>query len=297
MKGRGVNKGIVIIIVIAAFLLTISLSQIIFEQTISFSPSQPTQVNVNVGNARPTITNLQAIPNVNLNPAPSTTNVLVTFTARDANGANDLVDATASAQFSNTGEPTRTGTCSLQSTAGKEKTYQCSVSMSYFDKSGTWTATVNVADTKSATAQSSSTLTVNLLRDISINPAIINFPSVAPGDVNIIPTDITIITNKGNCEAPPGAILATAYDLIGETDSTQNLPAANFRIAGSSQADVCGQGNPLTHSSPTTVTTSALSRGSAGNTESLSYCLTSVPEVSSQLYSATGGSSWIIAIN
>ena len=296
-KKRGVNKEVVIIIVVAAFLLTFSLSQIIFNKNVNLAPSQPTQVKVQVGNAAPTITNLQAIPNVNLNPAPSTTSVLVTFTASDANGANDLVDATASAQFTNTGEPTRAGTCSLQSTAGKEKTYQCSVSMSYFDKSGTWTATVNVADTKSATAQSSSTLTVNLLRDISINPVLINFPSVAPGNTNVIPTDKTTITNNGNFEAPPGAILAIAYSLVGETNPAQIIPAGNFRIAGSSQINVCGLGSTLTPSFPTPITTSALSRGSTGNTETLSYCLTSVPDISSQVYSAIGGSSWIITIS
>ncbi|MBI2628906.1 hypothetical protein HYW74_02395 [Candidatus Pacearchaeota archaeon] len=296
-RKKKLNKFLILAIIILAVILIYAFSYAINNQNIGLSPSQPTQVKINVGNAQPTITNLQAIPNVNLNPSPSTTSVLVTFTARDANGANDLVDATASAQFTNTGEPTRTGTCSMQSSAGKEKTYQCSVSMNYYDKSGAWTATVSVADTKAATAQSSSTLTVNLLRDISISPAIINFPSVAPEDINILSTDNTLITNNGNFEAPPGAILATAYNLIGETDASQNIPAANFKVAGLSQPDVCGLGNSLVHASSTAITTSTLPRGAAANTETLSYCLTSVPEISSQAYSATGGSSWVIAIN
>lgn len=296
-RKRGVNKFVAIISIIAVFLLAVNFSQLIFDKNVNLSPSQPTQVKVQVGNAAPTITNLQAIPNVNLNPAPSVTSVTVTFTASDANGASDLLDSSASAQFTNTGEPTRTGTCYLQDTAGNEKTYQCAVAMNYFDKSGSWTVTVSVADTKAAAAQSSSTFTVNLLRDISISPALINFPSVAPGDTNIIPADKTTITNNGNFQAPPGAILAIAYSLSGETNPAQIIPAGNFKIAGSSQADVCGLGSSLTPSFPTPVTTSALSRGSTGNTETLSYCLTSVPQISSQVYSATGGNSWIIAIS
>ena len=250
-----------------------------------------------MGNANPTITNLQAIPNVNLNPAPSTTNVIVTFTARDANGASDLVDSSAAVQFTNPGEPTQSGTCSFLSTAGKEKTYQCTVAMNYFDKSGSWTAGVSVADTVGAIATSSTTFTVNLLRDISITPVMINFPSVAPGDSNILSTENTIITNNGNFEAPPGSISATAYNLIGETNALENIPVANFKISGSSQPNVCGLGEALTHSVPITLTTSALPRGQTGNTETIKYCLISVPEISSQFYSATGGNSWVISIN
>mgnify|MGYP001606301136 FL=1 len=296
-RKRGVNKFVAIIIVVTVFLLAVNLSQTIFNKDVNLAPSQPTQVKIQVGNSAPTITDLQAIPNVNLNPAPSTTSVTFTFTASDANGANDLVDSTASAQFTNTGEPTRTGTCSVQSTAGIEKTYQCSVAMNYFDKSGAWTVTVSVADTQATAAQSSSTFIVNLLRDISISPALINFPSVAPGQTNVLSTDKTTITNNGNFQSPPGVISATAYSLSGETNPAQIIPAANFKIAGSSQADVCGLGSSLTPSSPTAIISSALSRGSTGNTETLSYCLTSVPIISSQVYSATGGNSWIIAIS
>ena len=118
-KNRGGSKSkknlkiaaAITIIMVALFVAVSLFKQQAYD--VSLSPSQPTQVKVGVGNAAPTITNLAAIPNVNLNPSPSTTNVIVTFTARDANGANDLVDATASAQFTNAGEPTRTGTCSL----------------------------------------------------------------------------------------------------------------------------------------------------------------------------------------
>ena len=296
-RKRGKNKLIFIIIIAILILISALVIQNIFKKDIGLSPSQPTQVRVGVGNANPSITNLQAIPNVNLNPSPSTTSVSVVFTARDSNGADDLVDSSASAQFTNAGEPTRTGTCTVQSSASKEKTYQCPVSMNYFDKSGSWTVTVSAADTQSATATSSSTFTVNLLRDISINPTAINFPSVAPGQTNVLSTEQTTIINNGNFVAPPGTISALSYDLIGETNPAENIPAANFKIAKSS-VDVCGLGDSLVATAQTTLTSSTLPRGASGsNTETISYCLTSVPEISSQFYSATGGSSLVLSIN
>ncbi|MFA4953297.1 MAG: hypothetical protein WC584_03670 [Candidatus Pacearchaeota archaeon] len=295
-KKRGIKTAIAIITIIiclsiAAFFL--------FQQKdeVNLSPSQPIGVQVQIGNSAPTITNVQAIPNVNLNPSPSTTNIIFTFTARDSNGASDLVDSTASAQFINTGEPTRTGTCIFLSTAGKEKTYRCTVVMNYFDKSGSWTAGVSVADTQVAIATSSTIFTVNLLRDISLSPPLITFPSVSPGNSNVLSTQNTLITNNGNFEAPPGTISATAYDLTGETNPLEKIPAANFKIAGSLQSNTCGLGEALIHSSTIVLTTSKLSRGQTGNTETIKYCLTSVPEISSQFYSAIGGNSWIIAIN
>ncbi len=295
-KKRG--KTIVVITIVAVLaLITLLVFINNFNKDINLSPSQPTQVRVQVKNSPPTITSIQSIPNVNLNPSPSTTNVVFTFIARDSNGANELVDSSAFAQFTNTGEPTRSGTCSFQSTAQKEKAYQCTIPMNYYDKSGIWTVTVGIQDAQAASVQGSSTFTVNLLRDISITPTTINFPAAAPGDLNVRSADNTTITNNGNFQAPPGTISATAFDLTGETNSTEKIPAANFKIAGSSQSNVCGSGNSLTHASSITVTTSNLSRGATGNTEKLSYCLTTVPEISSQYYSATGGNSWVININ
>lgn len=289
---------ITVIVIVILIALAILIYNLFSSETISFSPSAPTQVKINVGNAAPSIRDIQVIPNVNLNPSPSTTAVSFTFTARDSNGANDLVDSSTTVKFNSTGEPTRTGTCSYLSGSGKEKTYQCTVNMNYYDRSGSWTANISVADNKGAIAEGSTQLTVNLLRDLSINPSIVNFPTLSPGDTNVLSTDNTLITNNGNFEATSGnAILITAYNLVGETNPSEYIPASNFRVAGSSQTDVCAQGNSLAHSASTSTPSSTLRRGASGNTETIKYCLTSIPDLSSQAYSATGGQSWVIAIN
>ena len=262
-------------------------------------PSQPTDVRVQVGNAAPTIQSISVIPAVSLSPSPSTTPVVFTFTARDSNGASDLNDATASANFNKVGESTRTATCVFQSQSGKQRTYECTVVMQYYDDAGTWNVGVSIQDQASLSASSSSTFPVNLLKDISIFPATINFPAVEPEQGNVPSSVSTTITNNGNFETPlDGDIKITSFDLLGETTPLEIIPALNFRASGSSgSATVCTTGTGLTDSTAISITAN-LPRGSSGsNTEDLTYCITSIPaDISTQFYSATGGRAWIIEI-
>ena len=269
------------------------------KEKVQLAPSQPTDVRVQVGNTAPTIQSISAISAVSLNPSPSTTSVVFTFTARDSNGASDLNDATAAANFNKLGETTRTATCVFQSQSGKQRTYECTVNMQYYDDAGTWNVEVSIDDQAGLSASSSSTFTVNLLRDISISPAIIGFPTVAQDDINVISSSPTTITNGGNFEAPSdGDIEVTSFDLEGETTPSDIIPASNLKIAGSSgSGTVCTTGDSLIDSSAVSIT-AILPRGPSGsNTESLTYCITLVPSaISTQFYSATGGRAWIIGI-
>lgn len=269
------------------------------KEKVQLAPSQPTDVRVQVGNAAPTIQSISAIPAVSLSPSPSITSVTFTFTARDKNGASDLNDAAASANFNKLGETTRTAVCSFLSQLGKEKTYQCIVDMQHYDDAGTWNVEVSINDQAGLTASSTSTFSVNLLKDISISPVTISFPAVEPEQTEVISSISTTITNNGNFEVPlDGSIKITSFDLLGETIPTEIIPASNFRASGSSEsAAVCTTGTGLIDSAAISITAN-LPRGPSGsNTESLTYCITSIPaDVSTQFYSATGGSAWIIGI-
>ena len=271
------------------------------EKNVQLAPQQPTDVRIQVGNSAPTIDTVPSINAVNLNPAPSTTSVAFTFTARDRNGAADLVDSTASASLTKTGEQARTGSCSFQSQSGQRKTYSCTVNMQYYDASGTWNAQISIQDQSGSTASdNTATFTVNLLRDISITPTIIGFPTVAQGDGNITSTSSTTITNNGNFVAPTnGNLQITAFDLKGETIPAETIPAANFRVAGpAGAATVCSTGTALIHGSTAAISSATIPRGPSGsNTADITYCIRFVPEtISTQFYSATGGSAWIIGI-
>lgn len=290
-----------ILVVFAIILLSVFLFDWFKEKVqLAPGPSQPADVRVQVRNSAPTIESISAIPAVNLNPSPSTTSVVFTFTARDKNGAADLNDATASANFNKVGESTRTATCTFQSQpSSREKVYQCTVVMQHYDDAGTWNAQVSVQDQSGLIASSSSSFTVNLLKDISINPVTISFPAVEPEEANVISSVPTEITNNGNFEAPAdGNIKITSFDLQGETNPSELIPASNFKASGSADASaVCTTGSSLTDSASTSIT-ATLPRGPSGsNTESLSFCITSVPaEIGTQFYSATGGRAWIIGI-
>lgn len=296
MKKR--DKKNLTVILIAALIIIVLGTYLIIKKDVLFSPAGITDAKVPVRNVAPTITNIQAIPNVNLNPAPAATIVQVTFSAKDPNGQASIADNTALVRFTRAGETTRTsGVCSPGIPTVDSKTFTCGVSMQYYDAAGIWNVEVSVQDSGGLTASQTTTATVNLLRDISLSPATIDFPTVDPEETNITATTQTTITNNGNFEAPPGTITITTSNLVGETDPLENIPAANFRVVGSSQTDVCGLGDALIHSSAVTLSSPDLNRLPGDRTETLSYCLTSVPILSPQLYSATGANSWIISIN
>lgn len=295
------KKEIIVSFILVALLIPLSTAGLFdwFKKNIDLAPSQPTDVRIEVGNVGPSITSISSIPAVDLNSAPSSTAVAFTFSASDPNGVSDLNDASASANFTKLGEELRSSACSFLSQTGNERTYSCSINMQYYDSAGTWTVSVSIKDQANLMGSSSSTFNVNLLRSISISPATINFPTVVQGAANIISSVNTQVTNNGNFVVPTnGGLSITANNLIGESTSTENIPASNFRAAGSSESStVCTTGDALVASTSAEITNINLPRGASGNTEDIAYCLTLVPSsISSQFYSATGGNAWTISI-
>ena len=271
-----------------------------FFKKLQKSPSQQTDITIQVGNVAPIILNVQSIPTVNLLQG-TTKDVIFNFTARDNNGVSDLNDASALAKFNKTGEPLRTGSCILVETVGSNKKYQCTVQMQYFDDNEEWSINVSIKDIAGLSGEDSTTsFTVALLKDISINPITTNFPVVDPGGTNIISSQDTEITNNGNFDAPlDGTLSVTSYNLTGLTNPSEFIPAINFNISGlSGKSTVCATGTNLSDETSVSIAGISLARGAVGNTENLTYCLTSVPIISSQSYSTTGIGSqpWVIGI-
>jgi len=292
----------ILLILIGAIIIATIVFLLLTKSDILLAPGGQTGVRVGVGNAAPQITALDTIPAVALSPAPSTTTVTFTFTARDPNGAADLDDTTAIATFTKIGETTRTDSpCTFLSQAGKSKTFECNVDMIHFDGNGVWDVTVSIDDLLAVQVTDTSTFTVNLLKDITLNPPQIDFPTVAPEQTDIQPTggQTTTVINRGNYQ---GTISVISSDLIGETNPAQSIPATSFRVTGNSEAPtVCSTGTPLIAASTQVITSSSLPKGpndGISNVEDISYCLTLVPDISSQFYSATvaGGNAWTIQI-
>jgi hypothetical protein len=242
-------------------------------------------------NQLPTINSVGPIPS--LPPLEGTIRpVIFNASVSDPDGYTDITSV--SAQFSMAGEPNRPGSCVLQSGAGNTATYSCTVNMQYYDKDGSWNVSVTATDSQSQQATNNTqTFNYQLLKAIVIISPIgsLNWPTLSQGQTNIFSNnDPTIINNTGNYN---GSILITAFDLLGQTNPTQTILASNFR-AGSTNGAECGA-TLLSHNSQVLITGSNLPRGSSATT-SIYYCLSSVPSISSQVYSASGANSWIIAV-
>ncbi len=289
MKKRGIIITIVIIVVVLIFIG----GYFYFTEEPLLSP---TDVKVKVGNAPPSIINT---PNVNIPvtlTAATTKDVVVSFTVRDANGAGDLNDVAAQVTFSLAGETDRVGGCIVASQTSKEKTYDCTVAMQYYDAPGNWVMDFYIEDLAtppiSDTATASANVVVGLLKAISFD-SVIDLGVITPGQVDSLSSNI-VLTNEGNFVAPvDGSVIINAKNLVGVTNSAENIPASGFTAADSS-GDVCGTGTTLIHNTNVNVNV-ALPRGSSaiGN---LAFCIPLVPEVSAQNYEATGGNAWSIEI-
>src|SRR3989344_912670 len=260
----------------------------------------PSDVKVRIRNAPPQITDVPAVPvAVSLTPG-TTTDIIVQFTVRDPNGADDLNDAAASATFSKSGEVDRVGSCVVNSVAGKSKTYDCTVSMQYYDAAGAWTITFYIEDLATPTPGSDSDnaaiATIGQLKAILYNTNI-DLGIITPSDVNVPLADV-VITNEGNFVVPTdGTLNVLARDLVGVTTPAESILASVF-LAGDSSGDVCTLGSALIDNSNVN-TNVAIPRGAAGsNVGSLGFCISLVPEVSAQDYEATvaGGNPWLIEI-
>lgn len=223
----------------------------------------------------------------------------------DPNGFEDI--ASVAAEFRMVGETTRIGACVLAVqdvySNGLTNRYSCTINMQYYDKDGDWEVWIEAFDTQGASdIDNLQIFTYGLLSAFVINSPAgdLNWPILNPGG-SYIPSSNTPneIENTGNSE---GQVYITAYDLIGLIVSAEKIPANNFVADIETEGAECTGGlNPETQlfdSSSIPITGSTLSRASdAGiSTEEIYYCITSVPFVSSQTYSATGGNSWMIEI-
>jgi len=244
----------------------------------------------------------------NQDPSEDTTKAIVfNFTAFDADGATELVNASAEANFSfsGTGETDRINTTCVQaSLAGDYANYTCTIEMQYFDAFGDWNITVKINDSSDAQATNDTTaFQYNQLTAIKISPTSLSF-DVEIGAFNQTSTnDPTVINNTGNYNVT--ALQINASDLYGEDDTSFNIPAANFSVdidtggAGPAECD----GTLLVNRSTVNITGALLPVGNhsvndnSTGQETLFYCITQVPAgIPSQSYSTLNGGSWIIKI-
>jgi DNA-directed RNA polymerase specialized sigma24 family protein len=249
----------------------------------------------------PTITNVQTISATN--PTESgTTSITFNFTAYDAEGASTLNDSTAYSYFQMAGQTTRQNlSCYAGASSTNYKNYTCSIAMWYFDGNGAWTINTTINDNTNLYAENASTtFTYNLLTSMVMSPAALNWPTINLSTVNIGSTNNPItINNTGN--AASLKLNVTAYDLRGESTTTQIIPAANFSVDNVTAG--CS-GVVMLNATSLNITNGTLQRGNnsintnnnaSGQTQ-LFVCLRGIPQtISSQSYSS-GTNTWVVRI-
>ena len=262
--------------------------------------SDTASVNITVGNSAPTITWVQAISAQNPTE-DSTKSITFNFTATDTDGSGNIDTSAAAAYFQKGGETTRLNTsCVDWASAGNDVNFTCTIGMWYFDGNGAWTINTTIKDINNAYAENSSTtFTYNLLNAIVLSPTALAWPSVGLSDTDTgSNNDPITLNNTGNDGSL--TIDVKAYNLQGETTTTQHIFANNFTIGITTEG--CS-GTAMVNETATQVGSAILNKGNYsvndGSTgqEQVFFCLKGVPQdISAQSYSSAAYGAWTVEV-
>ncbi len=256
------------------------------------------------------------------------------FIATDNDGLANIVNNSAIANISRTGETTRHNDSYIDSTLSgcqavnnvgtNSKNFTCSINIVFYDGAGSWNIAVRINDSNRASGQNTTqTFTVNELTSIQLAPNSISFPTVGLLDINISASINLTVSNTGNddlsgLETSREAINITAITLIGETNPATVIPTGNFSIGtlldvGPTPAycdisrninttrlinTTSGVGVTLAYNNFSgTINGSSIVAAANVNTEVLSFCLLDVPDdLTAQNYSTLRSASWTVSV-
>ncbi|MEK6897034.1 MAG: hypothetical protein AABW93_00730, partial [Nanoarchaeota archaeon] len=258
-------------------------------------------------NTAPTIPFVQAVSSQN--PLESGyRSVLLNFSVNDTDGSGTINLSSVRARFNRTGETNRDNfSCANIGSGGNGQMFTCNVSMYYYDEIGVWTINISARDNSEAGAENSTTnFTYNLLTAMAISPTALTWPSpINLTDTNITATNNPItINNTGN--SVNSTINLTAYNLRGETTTTQFIFANNFTIGNVTNG--CGAGinaSIMTNATSRQLNGTNFSKGNnsllhgneTSGQEQLFFCLKGVPQdITAQSYSSSFYGSWEIRV-
>src|SRR3989339_769822 len=156
-------------------------------------------LNITVGNNAPTISGITFISAQTPTESGAKT-VIFNFNVTDADGASNLNDSAAKAEFDNDGEAVRfNNSCVwVRDYAPNTAEYSCSVNMWYFDESGTWYVNVSSADINGAGARDDSTrqFTFNQLTSMVMSPTALGWGALGVANVNVGSNNDPIVVNN-----------------------------------------------------------------------------------------------------
>ncbi len=274
-------------------------------------------MNVTLASTAPTIPSVNvsvfspATPTVTLDDK---TVVSFTFVVSDIDGVAGLQgfanltganDGTTNYQENNL---TCLATAWLNLTA---KQFNCSFDMWYWYKSGMWNVSINATDGANWAHNNGSNFNYGSTTGMTMSPTTLGWTGLAIGDTNKTTTnDPLVLNNTGNYNVSLSKVNVTAYDLHGETNTTEEIGSGNFTVDRDTGGVCTGadctecDGTIMVNTTSTDITNSMLPRGNNSvndgltGQEQLYACLTKVPSgISVQSYSTANSQQWIVGVS
>jgi hypothetical protein len=210
----------------------LSLLAMVLLSAMVFAGTDTHTTDLSLGNSAPTITNVDAIPAVDL-VAGGTVPVYVVFDVTDINGYADIDLTQGEVVLSKSGEVSRTnttGNCASSNDGANTVTFNCTVTMYFYDGAGSWNVNVSGRDDAAVLAYNDTTsVTVNALDDILFNDTAINCGSGLVAASNDNKCEVLQITNRGNQNY--ASMNETGYNLDDDTTGTYVIGAPQFSVS------------------------------------------------------------------
>ena len=274
-----------------------------FKGVTGKATTKPVNINISVtGGSAPIITIVDNISMTDLSSSgttegPSATIVNINFTAYDANGFGNINDSAAIINFTN-GSTVRTNSSCVNYAdfSTDYVNYTCTVTMWWWDGTGSWDIQATISDLNGNTGTNTSTkFYIGATTGFIGSPTNLAWTNINPGATNSEASDHMILNNTGNLVRN---IDINTTNLLGETNPFEALWANNFTVKN---AAGCG-GTAMVDHVFTNVPTLTLSIGNytiADGTaqETAYFCLEQAgPELDQQAYSTSAEGAWTLKI-
>jgi hypothetical protein len=270
--------------------------------------SQNVSLNITVSNAPPTIYNVTFSSPIILTDAPSSTSVIINFSATDPDGASNLNNASAAINLTRSGQPLRyNSSCAVKDFSANWSNYTCKITMWWFDQDGAWTIYANISDLNGNIAVNGThTVSVNTLTGFVMSPSTLNFSNLVAGTYNNTPINHLTLNNTGNDNITSTNVRVNATDLVGESNPGRFIFAGNFSASpytgNKIECNITASATQLQNETFTGVTSVVLNAGNYTKSngegqEELYFCLREVgTELTQQQYSTYKLGNWIVDI-
>lgn len=225
----------------------------------------------------------------------SPTYIIINFSVSDTEGNTNIDSSSANIELE-FGGTTRATACTEYEAAGNYANYTCNVTLWWFDVPGTWTINASILDNNVNYGENTTdTFGVGSVAGFESSPSGLSWASIAPGAVDIEPSNHILMNNTGNLVRN---VEVNATDLIGETNDAQALWAANF----SAHTDAGCEGTTMVADTYTDVAGTSLPIGNytlsdGTGQEEIYVCLEAANTVlDAQDYSTTARGAWTVKI-